>query len=518
MNKIDSIETNFLSRQYLGGANAILIYLAFSKFLIHLLTSTGYGYFGDELYYLDATKHLDFGYVDMPPFVPFLMAISNRIFGVSLFGLHILPAVAGAVMVFFSGLLARELGGGRFAQSLTALAVMTAPFWLMVDSWFAYDPFDQLMTVIVFYLIALLLKQETPRRWIVLGIIAGVGIMTKLSMLFIGFALVAALLLTTRRRWLISKWPLLAVLVMVVISTPFLVWQATHAWPLFKYWHHYAVGRPHAGPLQSFKDQVFLTNSAALIIWIPGLYYLLLHREGKKYRVLGLMYLVLLILFVGVMRFEARMMVSAYFPLLAGGAVFLESAVAHLTARHIIWTWLKPVLAGIILLSGLRFAPVALPVLPPPEMARYAFQQLGMAVPPNFMLRFGWPEMVQKVAVVYRNLPETDRRKCVIYTGMYFEAGAVNFFGKKYGLPEAVCNHLSYQIWGLGKYDGEVAIAFGYSTDPSVLAEMYDEVETTNVIIESQYGPLTEQYLSIFVCRKPKVPLKEAWSRMAEYL
>jgi 4-amino-4-deoxy-L-arabinose transferase-like glycosyltransferase len=165
MNILNYIKTKFLTRDFLWNNNAILIYLALAKLANHLVTSTGYGYFADELYYLEATKHLDFGYVDMPPLIPLLMALSNWVLGVSLFALHILPAIAGAVMVYFAGRLAWELGGGRFAQSLTALMVIAAPFWLRFNSWFAYDSFDQLLTVIFFYLVVLLLKQETPRRY-----------------------------------------------------------------------------------------------------------------------------------------------------------------------------------------------------------------------------------------------------------------------------------------------------------------------------------------------------------------
>lgn len=520
---MNHIKTKFLTRDILWNNNAILIYLALAKLVIHLLTSTGYGYFADELYYLEATKHLDFGYVDMPPLIPFLMALSNRVFGVSLFGLHILPAIAGAVMVYFAGLLARELGGGRFAQSLTALMVIAAPFWLRFNSWFAYDPFDQLLTVIFFYLVVLLLKQETPRRWIILGVITGIGIMTKLIMIFVGFALVIALVLTSRRKWLISKWPLCAVLIVIVICTPFLVWQSVHAWPLIKYWQSYSVTRPHLGALPSFMEQIFYLNPVTLPIWILGLFYLLFHPQGKKYRILGLMFLVLQLLFVGIMQMASRFSASPYFPLLAAGAVLTENLLVLLTARHFSWSWLKPVLAVTILLNGIRLAPVALPILPAPAMMKYAIVQAGTLLQPsslileNLQMRTGWPEMAKQIATVYHRLPEVERRKCVIYTSFYFEAGAINFFGKDYGLPGAISNHLSYQIWGLGKYSGEVAIAFGYTFNPSRLSLFFNEVEDTGIMVGNQYSMYIEKNLPVYICRKPKAPLKEVWNRLAVY-
>ena len=172
-----------LSRTVLLGATAILVYLALVKLIIHLLTANNYGYDGDEFYWLAIGQHLDFGYVDVPPLVAYIGAVWRFLFGTSLFAIHILPALAGAVMVFFAGLLAREMGGGRFAQSVTALLVLVAPFWLKMNSMFTYDPFDQLCSIILFYLIVRLIKEETPRRWIGLGIMAGLGIMTKLTMI-----------------------------------------------------------------------------------------------------------------------------------------------------------------------------------------------------------------------------------------------------------------------------------------------------------------------------------------------
>ena len=523
MNTINPIKTKFLTHDFLWSDNAILIYLALAKLIIHLLTSTGYGYFVDELYYLEATKHLDFGYVDMPPLIPLLMALSKLVLGVSLFALQIFPAIAGAVMVYFTGLLAREMKGGRFAQSLAALTVFAAPYWLKFNSWFAYDPFDQLLTVIFFYLVVLLLKKETPRRWIGLGVITGIGIMTKLVMIFVGFALVVALLLTSRRKWLISKWPLCAVIIAFAICTPFLVWQSIHAWPLIKYWQSYSVTRPHLEALPSLIEQIFYLNPVTLPIWILGLFYLLFHPQGKKYRILGLMFLVLQFLYVGILQMPSRFLASAYFPLLTAGAVFTEDLITKFATHHFNWNWLKPILAISILINGIRLAPVALPILPAPALMRYAIEQAGTLMQPSSLLletlqtRSGWPEMTQQIASVYRSLPKAERRKCVIYTSFYFEAGAINFFGKDYGLPAAVSNHLSYQIWGLGKYSGEVVIAFGYTFNPSRLSLFFDEVEDTGIMISNPYGMHFEKNLPVYICRKPKIPLKEVWNQLASY-
>ncbi len=166
----------------------------------------------DEFYWLAMGQHLDFGYVDVPPLLAYVAAAWRLLFGASLFAIRILPALAGAVMVFFAGLLAREMGGGRFAQSVAALLVLVAPSWLAVNSVFTYDPFEQLGSIILFYLIVRLIKEETPRRWIGLGLMVGLGIMTKLTMIATAGALVLALLASPglaslRRKSFLTKWP-----------------------------------------------------------------------------------------------------------------------------------------------------------------------------------------------------------------------------------------------------------------------------------------------------------------------
>jgi len=392
------MKTNLFSRRVLGSNTAILIYLALAKLVIHLLTSQGYGYFGDELYWLALAKHLDFGYVDVPPLVALLAAISRWLFGASLFAIHILPALAGAVMVFLAGLLAREMGGGRFAQWFTALMVLVAPFWLTENTYFTYEPFDQLFVLLFFYIVVLIINRETPKRWLIFGIIAGLGIMIKLSMIFPCCALVVALLLTSRRKSFLTLWPWLAALIAIAICVPYIHWQSVHSWPLLKYWRNYAAYRPHNELWQFLQLQTRALNRVALPIWLIGLYYLLFHREGKKYRILGLIHLALVAYISGVMKLEYRIITSSYFPLLAAGAVLTEKIIVKIR-----WNWLKPVYAGILLLCGAWFAPLVLPVLPLPALEKYldiaanapALVKASPEIPFWFAFELGWPEMVK---------------------------------------------------------------------------------------------------------------------------
>jgi 4-amino-4-deoxy-L-arabinose transferase-like glycosyltransferase len=525
---------NLLSRTSLTSDTAILVYLAVAKLAVHLLTATGYGYFGDELYYLDAAKHIDFGYVDLPPLAPLIMAFSVLISGTSLFAIHILPAIAGAFTVFFAGLIARELGGGRFAQWLTALAVLAAPIWLVENSVFTYDPFDQLMTVILLYLSALIINREKSASWLYFGIAAGLGIMVKLSMLFTLCALLAATLMTSRRKYFSGRGPWLAMLISLAICVPFVLWQFAHGWPLLGYWQNYARYRNNTLPFEFLLSQTLTLNPVTLPVWLAGFAYLLGHREGKKYRILGLMHLILFGLFV-YMKFDSRMLASACFPLLAAGSVFLEKTITGLSAHWPRMKWLGPSYAGILLLSSIWVAPIGLPALPISALVKYMKTNAGLIhmvkedswqidseLPLEFAWRMGWPEIVGGVADVYNGLPESDRKNAAIYASNYAEAGAIDFYGKSYGLPSAISNHLSYQIWGPGQKKSDIMIAVGKgfpkAGDSSQsglfrLSSMFGEVTLVATIKGNAYSVNFERDLPVYLCRKPKADLGEVWKR-----
>ncbi len=182
----------------------MLVYLALAKLLLHLLTADNYGYFRDELYYMAAGERLDLGYVDFPPFVAIVAAVTRWLFGDSLPALHVFPALAGALVVVLTGLMARELGGCRFAQGLAALATLIASSFLVMGTFLSMDSFDQLWWVLGSYLLLLILRREKRHLWLVFGLVAGVGLLTKVTMLYFGFAVFVGLLLTPARRHLLT--------------------------------------------------------------------------------------------------------------------------------------------------------------------------------------------------------------------------------------------------------------------------------------------------------------------------
>ena len=218
----DKIPEERRTHPSLLGSGTILFFLALVKLLVHLLTAENYGYFRDELYYIAASERLALGYVDFPSFVALATALARATLGDSLLALHLLPALAGAAVVVLAGLMARELGGGRFAQGLAALAVLVAPNFLVFGTCISMDAFDQLFQVSATYVLLLILKRNEPRLWPLFGLFAGLGLLAKLTILSFGFAVLVALLLTPARRHLRSPWPWISGAIAVAFLAPYL--------------------------------------------------------------------------------------------------------------------------------------------------------------------------------------------------------------------------------------------------------------------------------------------------------
>src|SRR5215208_461377 len=275
------------------GATAILAYLASLKLVGHLLTNGNYGYFRDELYYFVAGERLALGYVDFPPFVALVARITHALFGDSLVALHIFPALAGAVVVVLAGLMARELGGGRFAQGLAALATLIAPTILVFGTLLSMDAFDQLFWVLALYVLLLILKRDRPRLWLAFGLVAGLGLLTKLTMLYLGLAVFLALLITRARRHLLTPWPWIAGALAFTFLLPYVIWEVAHGWPTFEFWSNYGAKVDPASPVEFIVEQIVTMQPPTLPLWLAGLYYYLLSRDGKPYRALGWIYVIL---------------------------------------------------------------------------------------------------------------------------------------------------------------------------------------------------------------------------------
>ncbi len=497
----------------------IMIYLALAKLLIHLLTNGQYGYFRDELYFLACGEHLDWGYVDHHPLVAVAAKLSRALFGDSLFAIRLIPAVAGATKILLTGLIAKELGGRRFAIILSCLCVLVGGY-LALDSFLSMNAFEPLFWIGCAYCIILAINRNDSRFWLPFGILAGLGLQNKHSMLFFGFSLFLGLLLTPARRFFADKWFWIGAVIALIIFSPNLIWEYRHGWATLELLSNVQkVGKNVVlSPAQFLAQQVLILHPLTAPIWIAGLWFFLFDQRNKRYRLLGIAYLVLLALMIA-LRAKNYYLLPIYPFLFAGGAVFWEK----LFSERCYLSWLKFAYLSLLVITGAIFAPMSIPLLPIKTFVRYQ-NALGFAppktevghagpLPQHFGDRFGWPEMVKTVAGIYHSLPPDERQKAAIFASNYGEAGAIDFFGPHYGLPKSISPHQNYYLWGPREYTGELVIIL--QGDREEAEERCGSVEEVGSV--SHPYAMAEEHYKILICRGLKQPLSEIWPQLKHW-
>lgn len=509
------LSRQLFSREHLTGDTAILVYLALATVVAHLLVSNNYGYFRDELYYMADGRHPSLGYVDQAPLIGWLAALVHITLGDSLVAIHIFPALACGAIVVVTGLIARELGGGRLAQVLAASATLVAPVFMATGSIFSMDVIDQLCWALGALILIRLIRRDEPRLWLAFGLIAGIGLLNKYTILFFGFAAVVGILVTPARRYFRTRWLWLGGLIAFAFLLPDTLWNAMNGWPTWDFWYHYR-GLTGGGPLGFLGDQILNSNPFTLPLTIAGLYFYLRSKDGKPYRAFGWAFVTLFILLVAI-NAKAYFLAPAFPMLSAAGARQVES----LALRP---TWLKPAYVALLLLSGVLLMPLAMPVLPPATYAKTyvvltgagnggAGQETAGIFPQYLGDRFGWDTMTETVAQVYDSLPANERTHACIFTSNYGEAGAIELLGANYHLPPTLSGHNNYYIWGPGPCDGSVIITVGVpQSDLTEFAHV-----TQAATITCSYCMTEEDNIPVYVCTGLRLPLKDAWQHVKHF-
>ena len=503
------------SRTGRQGAIALLFGLALADFATHMLVSSNYGYFRDELYYIVAGRHLSFGYVDFPPLIALLAKVLDVLAGDALWAIHLVPALASSLIVLVSGLMARELGGGRFAQALAAIASLAAVAFLAVGSLFSMDALDELWWVLALYVLILILKRDDGRLWLLFGLIAGVGLATKVTMLFFGFAVAVGLLVTSARHHFRTGWVWLGGAIALAFLLPYLLWNAAHGWPTLEFFSNY---EGSDGPVGFLIGQVPLMNPFTLPLTFAGLWFYLGSRGGRPYRALGWMFVTLVVV-LALLAAKPYTLSPAYPTLFGGGAIVFE----RFGGRA--WRTLRPLYVGLLLLSGALLAPLAMPILPPATFASTygslsgttnaaAGQEAQGVFPQPLGDRFGWENMTKTVASAYDGLPARARSRACIFTSNYGEASALNFLGEKRDLPPAISGHNTYYLWGPGRCTGKVMITVGVPRDQ--IERSYAAVERA-ATITCRYCMPEENGVPVYVATEPRAPLGRLWPETKHY-
>ena len=429
----------------------IVYFFAGLKLLIHFFTNTNYTFHRDEFLYLDEGNHLAWGFLEVPPMTPFLGKVFTTIFGDSVFGVRMLPALVGVIMVFLIARIAKELGGGKWALILSLTAFLLSPAFLRTNTLFQPVCLDQLIWVITILISILIVKYNRRRDYYLLGIAIGLGWLTKYSIAFIVLALLLGVLVTTQRKVLSIKTLAWTIGIAVIIAIPNLFWQYTHNFPIVQHMDELARTQlVHVNPGDFIFSQL-LMQFMGLLIWIPGVIWLLFSKTAAPYRFLGWTYVFLIGLMLALSGKDYYTL-GIYPVLVAAGGVAIEQ---WLNERTI----LKSALLGFVVVMNLLILPMGLPVLNVEQMVEYCkvLDRIGIEqrwedgekypIPQDYADMRAWEEPVATVARHYHALPKEKQETCLIYGGSYAHAGPLNYYRKKYNLPVAQSLQATYVLW-----------------------------------------------------------------------
>ena len=490
------------ARSPLLADTALLIYIALATVIIHVIIGNRYGWHRDELATLEDARHLAWGYPAYPPVTPFFGRISWELFGASVRGFRFFAGVAQAIPVVLTGLMARAMGGRREAQIIAA--VVAVPYCLGGGYEMMYVAFDALAGVLTAYFVTQLLASDDPRWWMAIGAGIGFGMLCKYTMGFFALAIVAGVLLTGARRYLKSKWLWIGVAIAVLVWLPNLWWQVQHNFVSLDFLKHIHTRDVRQGKATYFLPQQFELMGIRVFFALAGLYFLLIAPAGKRFRMIGWMYVVTLLLFT-VARGRWYYMAPMYPMLYAAGTVWGQGWVATLPSeratrvRRLVW-------CALAVEIGLTMA-FWLPLAPPNSRWWSAVND----VQGDFREQFGWRELVQEVAKIRDSLTPEERAHLGIIGTNYGEAGAINLYGPEYGLPRAISGINSFWYRGYGDPPPQTVIVIG--PHRKYMDKTFESCRLAGHTW-NQYGiknEETEDHPDIWVCGPPKQGWPEFW-------
>jgi 4-amino-4-deoxy-L-arabinose transferase-like glycosyltransferase len=457
-----------------------------------LLACAGrYGWHRDELYFREAGRHLAWGYVDQPPFTPFVARVADLVAPDNLVVLRLVPALACVATVVLGALIVRELGGGRPAQVAAAGATATAGFVLGAGHLLSTATFDLTAWMAILWLVARLLRTGNPRWWVAIGVVAGAALLNKNLVPVLLASVVAGLAVERRRDLLVTRWAAVGGAVALAIAAPHLIWQAANGWPQVEMARALSERLGGENRAELLPQQVLLIGFLALWLWPAGVRWLAYGPAGRRFRPLLWAWPVgLAVVFVT----GGRPYYAAPLSLMV-----MLVGVRALGDRAATIAW--P-----LAIAALVTVPLALPVLP------VSTARVTSAVNDTTAETLGWPDLTAQVAAVVDGLPRGERDDVVILTASYGEAGAVDRFGPSLGLPPAFSAHNGY--YDFRRPDDDLATVVGVRYEPRELAPYFASCARVARVDNGRGIENEAQGTPIVVCRGLRDPWSETWPRL----
>jgi hypothetical protein len=491
---------------------------------IELITGGNYNIFRDEYYYIDCANHISFGYVDHPPLSILILAAWKFIFSSSLLSIRVLPALCGASLIFITAKITEALGGNKSAQIFSAIAVSAPLTYFVIFGFYSMNAFDIVFWALLYLILINIINTGNQKLWLWFGVVAGLGLMNKISVGYFGAGVVAAMLCAKERKWFANKFFWLGGIIALVIFSPYIVWNLANGMPTLEFIHNATQYKNADIPALVFaREQILQINPLNAFVWIAGIAALFFSGSLKKYRVIALSYIFIFLILI-VQKSKPYYLAAAYPVLLAAGSAAITDFFERKKLAYLRYTFSVLLIISIVLLS-----PIVLPVLQPAELNAY-FDKIGYkpetgeksntaALPQYFADRFGWEELAKEMARVYNSMGDDEKKKTALVVGNYGEAGSLNYYAKKYGLPFVYCAHNSCWFWGREHgFDGlENVIILGGKREEHL--EQFEDVQEAGKISAPYVMPF-EDNLKIFIARhlRKGIDLEEVWKKEKEFI
>jgi hypothetical protein len=489
-----------------------------TKLSLHFFTSTNYELHRDEMLYFNMSDHLSAGYATVPPLTGFLAYIAKTIFGYSVFGIRLIPAILGALSLYLISKIIRELGGGLVALLIAGTSFLLSPGFLLLNTLFTPNAAEQFLWLLLTYFIFRMVKLYKPELWIVIGILAGISFMNKYSVFIFIAGFFAALLLSEHRKLLRSRYMYYAIAITLIIFLPNIIWQWRTGWPVV--FHMSELKRTQLVNLTfaNYFADILSLNLASTLVWLFGPVSLLFFRKEREYRYIGIGSLIIILLFL-FLKGKGYYMMGLIPFLFAFGGYALEKYIKIGFAA---------INYGIIIFItsvSLIALPSGLPVLPFDKYSRYLEKTSHFLIYPFYRWEdgkihnisqaysdmIGWRELTGYVAETYNKLSVEDKKCCTIYGNRnYGYAGAVNFYGKEYNLPDAITFHESYVFWAPDTIPKGPLIYI--SMEKNDLDDLFSDVKETGCVRNEYFR---EKGLKVYLCRSPKKNIQEIYRNLA---
>lgn len=524
---------------YLAAAIPALIKLG-----LHLVAIQDYGYFIDEYYYLACAARPDFGYVDHPPLAAWFLGLIVSVFGDGLMAIRLPVALAGTATVYLTGIIAARLythgeparTGTAFATLVASTAALIAPIYLGINKFYSPNSFEILLwTAAAYFLLNILQQQDAPAAvdsagfdWIALGIVLGLGLQNKHSFLFLGFGIAVGLLVTSARRYLRTPGPYLAAGLAALIFLPHVLWQFAHDGPTLEFMANARAYKNYFNPADFITGQILEMHPLLFPLWLAGLFYFLVAKRGRNFRLFGWIYVALFALFM-ITAGKTYYLSPSYPVLLAGGACLLAGALASRAPAQRLS--LQALIVSLMLFAGGLLAPLSLPLLAPNDYIAYE-KRLGLAppkleknsggkLPQHFSDMFGWEELAAGMQRAYTKVAGSHDGDLVIFTVNYGQAGALEHH-LPHDFPVPVLSpHNTYYYWGreyLDEHAEQVftaALVSGYSVE--TLHEHFADVQVVETV-PCEYCREGRVDLKIYYATKPRFPIRDIFDRARRFI